>query len=157
MKNLDLRKISFGMTSAIISGIAVIGTLFSNPNGKMLVIPSLLVFAVADNIVDTFGIHIYQDSELMKEKQVWVRTIFNYCTRLVVSLIFIFILFVFPTYIASIMCIIIGLVLLVVISYFIAKKKGTNPYLMIGEHVALAVLVLILSSVLGGAIRSQIH
>lgn len=157
MKHIDLRKITFGMTSAIITGIAAVGTLFANPNGKMLVIPSLLVFAIADNIADTFGIHMYQDSELLKDKQVWASTILNYCARLLISLLFIFFLLVFPIQLASILCIVIGLLLLTLISYHIAKKRKTNPLLMILEHVSLAVGVLILSTILGSIIRSRIH
>ncbi|MCX6732077.1 MAG: hypothetical protein NTV98_00880 [Candidatus Roizmanbacteria bacterium] len=157
IKKVDLRKITFGMTSAIITGIAAIGTLFANPNGKMLVIPSLLIFAIADNIADTFSMHMYQDAELLKDKQVWVSTIFNYCARLFVSLIFILILVLFPTYLASILCIIFGLLLLTGVSYIIAKRKKSNPLLMIVEHVGLAVLVLALSTLFGNVIRSQIH
>jgi len=157
MKKLDLRKITFGMTSAIVTGIAAIGTLFSNPNGKTLVITSLLIIAVADNIADTFSIHMYQDSELLKEKQVWIRTILNYCVRLFMSLLFIVILFILPTYLASIICIIIGLLLLAGISYIIAKRRKTRPFYMIIEHVGLAIVVLALSMVLGNFIRSQIH
>lgn len=154
---VDLRKITFGITSAVITGIAAIGTLFANPNGKMLVIPSLLIFAVADNIADTFGMHIYQDSELLKENQVWTGTFFNYCARLVVSLLFIGILLIFPTNIASLLCVVIGLFLLTLISYIIAKQRRANPLFMIGEHVGLAIAVLTLSTIAGNIIRSQIH
>ena len=157
MKKLDLRKITFGMTSAIVTGIAAVGTLFSNPNGKMIVIPSLLVFAIADNIADTFGIHIYQDSELLKGKQVWMGTVFNYAVRLAISLFFIMLLLVFPLYLASILCIVIGFFLLTAVSYIIAKQKKINPIPMIVEHVGLAIVVLIVSTIVGNIIRSQIH
>jgi VIT1/CCC1 family predicted Fe2+/Mn2+ transporter len=157
IKKLDLRKVTFGMTSAIITGIAAVGTLFENPNGKMLVIPSLLIFAIADNIADTFGMHIYQDSELLKEKQVWMGTLFNYCARLTVSSLFIAILLVFPTNLASILCIVIGLFLLTIISYIIAQRRQINPVFMILEHVGLAIAVLALSTIAGNVIRSQIH
>ena len=157
MKHIDLRKITFGMTSAIISGIAAIGTLFANPEGKMLVIPSLLVFAIADNIADTFGMHMYQDAELLKDKQVWVGTLFNYLARLFISLLFIGILLVFPPILASILCIIVGLILLTFISYLIAQRRKSNPWMMIMEHVGLALVVLILSTTVGSLIRSQIH
>ncbi|MCX6730552.1 MAG: hypothetical protein NTZ55_01770 [Candidatus Roizmanbacteria bacterium] len=157
IKKVDLRKITFGMTSAIVTGIAAVGTLFANPNGKMLVIPSLLIFAIADNIADTFGMHIYQDSELLKEKQVWMGTLFNYCARLAVSLLFIAILLIFPTVTAAIVCVVIGLFLLTLISYIIAKRRKTNPVFMIVEHVGLAIAVLTLSSIAGNIIRSQIR
>ncbi len=145
------------MTSAVITGIAALGTLFSNPQAKMFVISSLLIFAVADNIADTFGMHVYQDSELIKEKQVWIGTLFNYVTRLIISLTFIAILLLFPTNIASVLCIGIGIILLTVMSYLIAKRRKSNPVFMIAEHVGLAIVVLLLSSVVGNLIRSQIH
>jgi len=157
MKHLDLRKIAFGMTSAIVTGIAVVGTLFSNPGGKMLVIPSLLIFAVADNIADSFGMHVYQDAQHLKGKQVWMGTVFNYCARLSVSLLFIAVLLLFPTRIASILCVSIGLLLLTTISYLIAKQRKQNPLFMVAEHVGLAVIVLAVSTFIGNFIRSQIH
>ena len=157
MKHIDLRKITFGMTSAIISGIAAVGTLFANPGAKSLIIPSLLIFAIADNIADSFGIHMYQDSELLKNKQVWVGTLFNYLARLLISLLFIGILLIFPPVLASILCIIVGLILLTLVSYLIAQRRKSNPWMMIMEHVGLALVVLILSTTVGSLIRSQIH
>jgi len=145
------------MTSAIIAGIAAVGTLFANPSGKIFVIPSLLIFAIADNIADTFGMHMYQDAELMKEKQVWLSTFFNYSARLATSFIFIGILLIFPPLVASILCIAVGLLLLTLISYAIAKKKKVNPLLMVAEHVGLATGVLILSAVVGDIIRTTIQ
>jgi len=145
------------MTSAIISGIAAVGALFANPQAKSLVIPSLLIFAIADNIADSFGMHMYQDAELLKDEQVWVGTIFNYCARLIISLIFIGILLLFSPILASILCIVVGLILLTLISYLIAQRRKSNPWLMIGEHVGLALVVLVLSTVVGSLIRSQIH
>ena len=157
MKKLDLRKITFGMTSAIVAGIATVGTLFFNPNGKTIVITSLLIFAIADNIADTYGIHMHQDSELLKGKQVWMGTILNYFVRLCISLFFVILLLVFPTFLASVLCVIIGLLLLALISYRIAKQRKTNPLMTIIEHVGLAIAVLVLSTVVGSVIRSQIR
>jgi VIT1/CCC1 family predicted Fe2+/Mn2+ transporter len=154
MKSLDLRKITFGMTSAIITGIAIVGALFENPTGKMYAITSLLVFAIADNIADTFGIHMYQDAECMKEKEVWLSTIFNYLARLSVSLFFIGIIIVVPSHLASIVCVVTGFILLIVISYVIALQKKRKPFPMIVEHVALAAAVLFLSSEVGKHLRS---
>ncbi len=145
------------MTSAIIAGIAALGTLFANPNAKMLVISSLLIFAVADNIADTFGMHMYQDSEMIKDRQVWISTLFNYTVRLIISLFFIGVLLIFPTAIATVLCIGIGLILLTVMSYFIAKRKKSNPLMMIFEHVSLAIAVLILSTFFGSLIHTYIR
>lgn len=157
MKLHHLKKITFGMTSAIISGIAAFGTLIANPEAKTLVITSLLVFAFADNIADTFGMHMYQDSEMIKDRQVWMGTFFNYATRLAASLLFIAILLVFPSNIASVLGITIGFILLTVMSYLIAIRRKSSPLGMIAEHIGLALFVLILSTTLGSFIRSQIQ
>ena len=145
------------MTSAVVSGIAAVGTLFANPSGKMFVITSILIFAIADNIADTFGMHMYQDAELLKGKQVWLSTAFNYGARFITSLVFIAILFIFPPFLASVICIAVGLLLLTIISYAIARQKKADPILMIIEHVGLAIGVLILSTIAGNIIRSQLR
>jgi hypothetical protein len=54
------------------------------------------VIAIADNISDSLGIHIYQESDLKKSEVVRVSTIFNFITRFFVILIFILFIYFCP-------------------------------------------------------------
>ena len=135
-----LTKFSFGATSAIITCLALIIGLSKSANPKLSIVASLLVIAIADNISDSLGIHIYQESDLKKSEVVRVNTFFNFLTRFFVILIFILLVVFLPTGYAIIFSIIWGISLLIVLSYSIAKEQKVNPYKAIVEHVAVAVI-----------------
>ena len=72
-------------------------------NAKTAIIGSLLVIALADNISDTLGIHMYQESEGLSRKTVWLLTITNFLSRFVTSMGFVAIIAIFPLQIAVIL------------------------------------------------------
>jgi len=149
-----LTKFSFGATSAIVTSLAFIVGLSRNANPKLTIIGSLLVIAIADNISDSLGIHIYQESDLKKPKDVRTSTFSNFLTRFLVILLFILIVAFLPTDYAVVFSVILGVSLLSVLSYFIAKEQKVNPYMAILQHVAIAIFVIVVSSFLGEWIMS---
>jgi VIT1/CCC1 family predicted Fe2+/Mn2+ transporter len=149
-----LTKFSFGATSAIVTSLAFIVGLSRSINPKLAIIGSLLVIAVADNISDSLGIHIYQESELKKSKAVRVSTFYNFLTRFSVILVFISLVTFLPIGYSVIFSMVWGISLLSALSYFIAKEQKVNPYSAILQHVAIAVLVIVVSNSLGGWITS---
>ena len=58
----DPSKFSFGATSSTVTSLGIIFGLLTSGNPKASIIGSLLVIAVADNIADSLGIHIYRES-----------------------------------------------------------------------------------------------
>lgn len=140
-----LTKFSFGATSAIVTSLALIVGLSKNINPKLTIIGSLLVIAIADNVSDSLGIHIFQESDLKKPKVVSVSTFSNFFTRFLVVLIFVLLVAFLPIDYAVIVSIVLGISLLSVLSYFIGKEQKTNPYLSILEHVAIAILIIVAS------------
>ena len=140
-----LTKFSFGTTSAIVTSLAFIIGLSESINSKLAIITSLLLFAIADNISDSLGLHIFQESDLKKPKVVSVSTFSNFFTRLLVVIIFILLVAFLPIDYAVIVSIIYGISLLSILSYFIAKEQKSNPYLSILGHVAIAILVIVIS------------
>lgn len=65
-------RFSFGSSSAIITNIALTIGLDTTVNAKSAIIGSLLVVALADNISDTLGMHMFQESEGHSKKTVWL-------------------------------------------------------------------------------------
>jgi VIT1/CCC1 family predicted Fe2+/Mn2+ transporter len=149
-----LTRFSFGATSAIVTSLAFIVGLSKNVNPKLTIIGSLLVIAIADNISDSLGIHIYQESDLKKPKDVRTSTFSNFLTRFLVILLFILMVAFLPIDYAVVFSVILGVSLLSVLSYFIAKEQKVNPYLAILQHVAIAIFVIIVSSFLSGWIMN---
>ncbi len=148
-------KFLFGSTAAIITNMGLVVGLFSSMNAKVTIIGSILIIAVADNISDTLGIHVYQEAEGLGDKEVWFCSFTNFISRFIVSLIFILCILALPLKTAVICCLILGLSIISFNSYFIALYRGKNPYLAILEHMGVAIIVIILSKALGNFVVSQ--
>lgn len=142
-------RFSFGATSAITTNLAIIIGLDTISNARVSIIGALLVIAVADNISDTLGIHIYKESETADAKEIYFTTFINYLARLLVSLIFILFIILFPLNTAVYLSIIYGLLVLTAISYIIAKQRHVNPLRSISQHLAIAIGVIVASNYLG--------
>lgn len=152
----DLSKFSFGATSAIITSLALIVGLDETSNPKMSIIGALLVLAVADNISDSLGIHIYRESQYLNAKiNSRVNSVSNFMTRLTVTLIFVLLVMFLPLEYAILSSVVLGILLLSVLSYLIAVYQKANPYLAILHHVGVAVAVLATSHFLGRTIASM--
>ncbi len=144
-----LTRVSFGSTSAIITNLGLMAGLHSGPHAKGSIIGGILIIAFADNISDSFGIHIFSESEKTDKKEVWTSTLMNFSSRVIVSLSFVALLMLMPLNAALITSIIWGLLLLAVISYFIAAHDGTDPSSSIAMHLLIAVAVIALSNIAG--------
>ena len=152
--SLKPARFSFGATSAIITNLAIITGLDSINNAKLSIIGGLLVIAIADNISDTLGIHIYKEAETTNKKEIFLTTFTSYFTRLFISMIFVLIVLIFPLSLAIYLSIIYGFLVLSLISYIIAYQKKINPIKAMLWHITVAFFVIILSSYLGSKISS---
>jgi len=142
-------KFSFGATSAIITNLGIITGLDTLAHPKVSIVAGMLVVALADNVADSFGIHIYQESECIDSKEIWFSTLSNFFTRIFVSLTFIFLVALLPLNLAVSCAISWGLILLSIMSYAIAKDRKVNPYVEIFKHICIAIFVVVLSHFVG--------
>jgi vacuolar iron transporter family protein len=143
-----LTKYSFGATSAIATSLAFIVSLSGSPEPRTPIIGSLLVLAVADNITDSLGIHVFQESDLKSKGVVNASTLSNFVTRLVLVLSFVALVYLLPISAAVAVSITWGVSILVALSYLIATEQGASPTNAIIQHVAIAALVVISSLLL---------
>jgi len=148
-------KFSFGATSGIITNLGLITGLETLSHPKLSIIGGILVIALADNIADSLGVHIYQESECINEKDAWFSTITNFLARALISLTFIFLVATLPIKLAVYCSVIWGLALLTIMSYTIAKGRKLNPLPAIFEHVSIAILVIVASHLIGKWIISR--
>jgi VIT1/CCC1 family predicted Fe2+/Mn2+ transporter len=149
----DLSKFSYGITSSVVTSLALIVGLDEITNPKMSIIGALLLIAIADNISDSLGIHIYRESAYSKAKNnIKVYTFSNFLTRLSITLLFVSLVMFLPIQYAILSSLVLGLSLLSILSYLIAVNQKTNPYLQIFQHVGIAIVVLITSHFVGQTI-----
>jgi len=140
---------SFGATSAIITILGLITGLDTLKQSKLSIIAGILVIALADNISDSLGIHMYQESECLNGREVWFSTCTNFLIRLLVSLTFVLIVSFLPIPLMVLCAVTWGLALLAGMSYVIARNRGVNPFQSIFEHLSIAVIVIIASHFVG--------
>jgi len=150
-------RFSFGATAAIITNLGLIAGLRTGEYAKLSIIGGMLVIALADNISDSVGIHIYQESECIDTRETWISTFSNFITRLLVSLTFIFLVLILPLNTAVVCSIAWGLLLLAVMSYIIAKDRGIKPFSAMFEHISIAVIVIMASNFVGKLMLSKLH
>jgi VIT1/CCC1 family predicted Fe2+/Mn2+ transporter len=148
-------RFSFGATSAIITNLGIITGLDTLTHPKLSIIGALLVIALADNLSDSFGIHIYQESEHIAKKEVWLSTLTNFFTRLFVSSTFIILIIVLPIRLAAVCSVIWGLLVLTVMTYTIAKQQKIKPFSAIFVHLTIAFVVVVASNFIGGFVIAR--
>jgi hypothetical protein len=133
---------SFGATSAVLTGLAVIVGLSGTVNPAVSIVTALTIIAIADNVSDSFGIHVHQESQKESVQEVRRTTLGNFATRvLVVSILILFVIFL-PIRFAVALSIIFGLAAICFISYFIAKEQEAAPRKIIVQHLLLTALVI---------------
>jgi vacuolar iron transporter family protein len=149
-----LSNFSFGAVSAVITCLAIITSFDIAKTSKLMVIGSLCVIALADNISDTLGIHIYQEGEFSSFRKVWRSTLWNFIARLFAILVFILFVFVLPPALAIVCSILYGFLILTGISYLVARKRHVAPKPIIVEHIVIAIVVLGLSKYIAYLIKT---
>ena len=63
---MNVNKFSMGATAAIITCMGLVAGLNQGNGSKTSIITGLLIIAIADNIADSLGIHIYKQNPLAK-------------------------------------------------------------------------------------------
>jgi vacuolar iron transporter family protein len=145
----SLKNYIFGSTAAIITNISLIVGLGSAQTSKLPILGSLLTIALADNISDSLGIHMYKESEGHGEALSVLATVINFLARLLISSSFIGIVLYFPLEHAAFAASAWGLLLLIGISYQIPRENRRNPWWEIIKHVVVAIAVILASHYAG--------
>ncbi|HLD58658.1 MAG TPA: VIT1/CCC1 transporter family protein [archaeon] len=141
---------SFGLASGIITTLGLIVGLDAGTQSQLAVIGGILTIAVADAFSDSLGVHVSQESENHHStKEIWESTIATFFAKLVFALSFLVPVLLLPLSTAIIASVFYGLILLAVLSFFIARQGKTPVWKAITEHLAIAIVVIIAAQFLG--------
>jgi VIT1/CCC1 family predicted Fe2+/Mn2+ transporter len=150
MKQQIRTGISFGLTSGIITTLGLIVGLHSGTHSKTVVIGGILIIAIADAFSDAFGIHISEESEnIHTTKEIWESTIYTFLSKFIFALIFVIPVLLFELSIAIIASVILGLFMLGIFSFIIAREQKTKPWKVILEHLIIALVVIVITHYVG--------
>ena len=149
---MDIHKCSLGATAALITSMGLIAGLTHGDNARTGIITGLVIVAIADNISDSFSIHIYKESEGASRQDINSYTYVNFIVRLILAFTFVLIVLLLPSNAALIVSSVWGLTLLTILSYLIAKNRKTAFFQTAVWHLVVALMVIAGSKLLGNLI-----
>jgi len=142
--------ISFGLTSGVITTLGLMVGLHSGTHSRAIVIGGILTIAIADAMSDALGIHVSEESKnSVPVSQVWEATLATFAAKFVVSATFVVPVLISPLDQAIVISIVWGLFLLTVLSFFIARTQAVAPWKVIGEHLFIALCVVMITHAVG--------
>lgn len=154
---LNPRKFSFGGTSAIVTSMGLIVGLGAAGARSATIVSGLLIAGLADNITDSLSIHMYQEAEKLEERSAFRATLSNFVARVMVALSFVAIVLEFPAEHARIAALMWGCVLLILITFFLARERAVRPLPEVIKHLGVAILVIAASRIIGAGIGHYVQ
>jgi len=140
----------FGATSGVITTLGLMTGLNAGTKSITAVLGGILVIAVADAMSDALGIHLAEEANPKTDHaHVWQATITTFLTKFIFALSFAVPLLLLPLGPAVVASIAWGMLVIVVLSYLLAKSQDEAPLPIILEHLGIAILVVILSNFIG--------
>jgi VIT1/CCC1 family predicted Fe2+/Mn2+ transporter len=140
----------FGATSGVITTLGLIVGLNAGTQSLAAVLGGIFVIAVADAMSDALGIHLAEEADPeTSHGHVWSATITTFLTKFIFSLSFAIPLLLLPLDSAVIASVIWGMLVIILLSYFLARSQHTSPLMIIAEHLFIAILVVVLSHLIG--------
>jgi len=155
MKSSLFGGFSFGVTSGIITTLGLIVGLHSGTHSKLTIVGGILIIAVADAFSDALGMHLSIESERKhKQRYIWEATNATFFAKFIFALTFLVpILLISSLTKAIIVSVIWGLLLLAILSAYIARKERINVSKSIFEHLLIALAVIVITHYLGDLVR----
>ncbi len=140
----------FGATSGVITTLGLLTGLYAGTGAVTAVLGGILVIAVADSMSDALGIHLAEEADPnTTSAHVWSATISTFVAKFVFAISFAVPLLLLPLRTAVIASVVWGMSVITVLSYFLAKSAQERPLPIILEHLGIAMLVVLLSHLIG--------
>lgn len=157
LKNKGARTgVFFGATSGVITTIGLIAGLNAGTRSLVAVLGGILVVAVADAMSDALGIHLAQEADPESTTEhIWAATIWTFFTKLVVALSFAVPLLFLPLQLAVAVSVAWGLLVITLLSAYLARLQKVAALPVITEHVLIAIAVVAISHFIGAWVQSS--
>ena len=141
---------SFGLTSGIITTLGLIVGLHSGTHSRIVIIGGIITIAIADAFSDSVGIHISEESEgKHNSREIWESTISTLLSKFIFSISFVIPILLLSLSTAITISLIWGFSLIGIFSYYTAKLRKSKPWKSILEHLAIALLVIVITHYVG--------
>lgn len=136
----------YGVTSGVITTAGLLVGLSAGTHSLAAVLGGIFVIAVADSMADALGIHVAEEAKPGADaRQVWQATLATFVVKLSVALTFSLPLLLFSLELGVWLAMAWGLLLLVLLSWQLARSQGVRPLPVVAEHVSIAIVVVLVS------------
>jgi VIT1/CCC1 family predicted Fe2+/Mn2+ transporter len=99
---------------------------------------------------DALGIHLAEEADPNSTiEHIWAATVSTFLSKFIFALSFAIPLLLLPLDLAVMASVVWGMFVITVLSYFIARAQKSSAVVIIGEHLAIALLVVVLSHFIG--------
>ena len=142
--------LSFGLTSGVITTLGLMVGLHAGTHSRAVVLGGILTIAVADALSDAMGIHLAEESKNSgPASHVWEATLATFAAKFVIAGTFVVPVLTRPLDQAIVISIVWGLFLLTALSFYVARAQAISPWKVIGEHLLIALCVVVITHVVG--------
>ena len=146
--------LSFGLTSGVITTLGLMVGLYAGTHSRVAVLGGIATIAVADALSDAMGIHLAEESKKHRPAgEVWEATLATFASKFVIAGTFVVPVLMYPLGQAIVMSLIWGLFLLTALSIFVARVQSISAWRVVGEHVVIAVCVVVITHLVGAGIQ----
>lgn len=140
----------FGATSGVITTVGLIAGLHAGTRSVTAVLGGIFVIAFADAMSDALGIHLAEEADPhATTAHIWSATISTFFAKFVFSISFAVPLLVLPLGQAVVASVVWGMLVIAVLSYFLARAQKASPLAIVAEHLGIALVVVVLSHLIG--------
>lgn len=140
----------FGATSGVITTMGLITGLYAGTDSLVAVLGGILVIAVSDAMSDALGIHLSQEADPESTNaSIWMATFSTFGTKLVVALTFAVPLVFLSLGTAVVVSIGWGLMVIVLLSYYLARIQSIPVLPVVAEHLSITIVVVVLAHSIG--------
>ena len=149
MQSAIRKGFGFGLTSGIITTLGMMIGLNQGTHSVSVIVAGIAVIAITDALSDSFAIFMADEAERNSEKSKWEETISTFISKFSVGVLFALPFFFLEINQAIILSVAFGLILISILTYFIAKaEKRPVAKIMLG-HLLVAIVVIIVSGLVG--------
>lgn len=155
---MDLRKfehsiqvgMSFGVASGVLTSLGLVVGLAFGTESRIAVIGGIVTIAVADSLSDALGIHISEEAEnVHTSTEIWFTTAATFVAKFVLASSFLVPVLLLDLDDAVWASIVWGIAAVTILSWYIARRQGASPTMVVAEHLGVTVFVVVASALLG--------
>lgn len=140
----------FGATSGVITTIGLIVGLNAGTHSMPAVLGGIFVIAFADAMSDALGIHLAEESDPnATTRHIWSATVSTFFAKFLFAISFAVPMLLLELDTAVIASVLWGMLVIIILSYFLARAQQVSPMSIIAEHIGIAIIVVVLSHFIG--------